>query len=128
MEPGASEKSKTLTEARMPRILSFEAARAARDAARERAAWQFSSCDHDLLDEALGLAERFGCEVREEWLGGGGGGVGLLRGRKVVLLDLNQSAREQLDYVAEALRGERRLADADMSPALAEFLAPRRVA
>ncbi|MGL4512871.1 MAG: hypothetical protein ACRCT8_07245 [Lacipirellulaceae bacterium] len=112
----------------MPRILSFEAARAARDAARERAATHFSSCDHELLDEAIGLAERLGCEIREEFLGGSGGGFGLLRGRKVVLLDLNQSVREQLDYVADALRGERRLVDADMSAPLAEFLAPRRVA
>jgi hypothetical protein len=112
----------------MPRILSFEAARAARDAARERAAWQITSCDHDLLDEAIALAERLGCEVREEWLGGEGGGVGIVHGRKVVLLDLNTSAREQLDYVADALRGDPRLGRLDVSPTLIAYLAPRRAA
>jgi hypothetical protein len=60
----------------------------------------------ELLQEAVEAAKRLGYEVRQDWLGGDGGGHCLVRGRKWLLLDLAQSADEQLDVVADALRGE----------------------
>ena len=60
----------------------------------------------ELLKEAVQTAEQLGYEVRQDWLGGNGGGHCLVRGRKWLLLDLAQSADEQLNIVAEALRGE----------------------
>ena len=61
----------------------------------------------EMLQEALEAAKRLGYEVRQDWLGGDGGGHCLVRGRKWLLLDVAQSADEQLDVVAQALRGER---------------------
>ena len=60
----------------------------------------------ELLNEAVRAAKRLGYEVRQDWLGGDGGGHCLVRGRKWLLLDVAQSADEQLEVVADALRGE----------------------
>jgi len=60
----------------------------------------------ELLQEALEAARQLGYEVRQDWLGGNGGGHCLVRGRKWLLLDVAQSADEQFNVVAEALRGE----------------------
>jgi hypothetical protein len=82
----------------------------------------------ELLEEAVEAARRLGYEVRQDWLAGDGGGHCLVRGRKWLLLDLAQSADEQLDVVAEALRGEAGTRSAIKSPELAERLSVRRVA
>jgi hypothetical protein len=82
----------------------------------------------ELLQEALEAARRLGYEVRQDWLGGNGGGHCLVRGRKWLLLDLAQSAEEQLEVVAEALRGEIGLGHVVKSPQLAERLDLRTVA
>ena len=60
----------------------------------------------ELLQEALEAARGLGFEVRQDWLGGNGGGHCLVRGRKMVLLDIAQSSRGATYVVAEALRGE----------------------
>ena len=60
----------------------------------------------ELLQEAVEAARRLGYEVRQDWLGGNGGGHCIVRGRKWLLLDVAQTADEQLDVVADALRGE----------------------
>jgi hypothetical protein len=82
----------------------------------------------ELLNEALQAARRLGYEVRQDWLGGNGGGHCLVRGRKWLLLDMAQTADEQLDVVAEALRGEVEAARAVQSPELAKRLNVRSVA
>ena len=81
-----------------------------------------------LLDEAVQAARRLEYEVRQDWLGGDGGGHCIVRGRKWLLLDVAQTADEQLDVVAEALRGEIGAARAIQSPELAERLHLRSVA
>jgi len=82
----------------------------------------------ELLQEALEAARRLGYEVRQDWLGGDGGGHCLVRGRKWLLLDLAQTADEQLAVVTEALRGEPGAAAAARSPELAERLLARTAA
>lgn len=82
----------------------------------------------ELLQEALEAARRVGYEVRQDWLGGNGGGHCLVRGRKMVLLDIAQSAEEQLDVVTDALRVEPGAARFVRSRELADRLQPRRVA
>ncbi len=82
----------------------------------------------ELLQEAVAAARRLGYDVRQDWLGGNGGGHCLVRGRKWLLLDVAQSADEQLDVVAEALRGEIGAVNAVTSPELAERLDVRSVA
>ncbi len=82
----------------------------------------------ELLQEALETARQCGYEVRQDWLGGDGGGHCLVRGRKWLLLDMAQSTDEQLNIVAEALRGEPSAARVDVSAELAERLDLRRAA
>jgi hypothetical protein len=82
----------------------------------------------ELLQEALEAARRMGFEVRQDWLGGNGGGHCLVRGRKWVLVDVSQTAEEQLAIVTEALRGEPGAARFVRSPELVERLQPRRIA
>jgi hypothetical protein len=60
----------------------------------------------ELLQEAVEAARRLGYEVRQDWLGGDGGGHCIVRGRKWLLLDVAQSPEEQLDVLADALRAE----------------------
>jgi hypothetical protein len=82
----------------------------------------------ELLQEAVETARGLGYEVRQDWLGGNGGGHCLVRGRKWLLLDLAQTADEQLEVLADALRGEIGAARAVKSPELAERLNVRSVA
>jgi hypothetical protein len=82
----------------------------------------------ELLQEAMEVARRLGYEVRQDWLGGDGGGHCIVRGRKWLLLDVAQTVEEQLDVVAEALRGEAGAARAVKSLELAKRLDLRSVA
>jgi hypothetical protein len=82
----------------------------------------------ELLDEAMEAARRLGYEVRQDWLGGDGGGHCLVRGRKWLLLDVAQTADEQLDVVGEALRTEIGASRVVQSVELTERLRLRSVA
>jgi hypothetical protein len=82
----------------------------------------------ELLDEAVDAARRLGYEVRQDWLGGDGGGHCLVRGRKWLLLDMAQTVDEQLEVVGEALRGEIGASRVIKSPELVERLHLRSVA
>jgi len=82
----------------------------------------------ELLQEAVETARGLGYEIRQDWLGGDGGGHCLVRGRRLLLLDVAQSPDEQLDVVVDALRGERRATSLKISPTLAERLATRAAA
>ena len=81
----------------------------------------------ELLQEALEAARGLGYDVRQDWLGGDGGGHCLLRGRRMLLLDVAQSPDEQLDVVADALRCEKNVATLKISRPLGERLAARGV-
>jgi hypothetical protein len=81
----------------------------------------------DLLDQALALARRAGFRIRQEWLGGGGGGCEL-RGQKVLFLDVAQGPAEQLDQVLDALRCSPELANLPMADPLREMLGIRKSA
>jgi hypothetical protein len=61
----------------------------------------------EILSEALRLAQRMGYRMREESLGGVGGGGCEIRGKKWIFLDLDLSPSEQLDQVLDTLRHER---------------------
>jgi hypothetical protein len=82
----------------------------------------------ELLDEALGAARRMGYDVRQDWLGGDGGGHCLVRGRRMLLLDVAQSPDEQLDVVIEALRSEANAARHVQSRELMQRLSLRTAA
>lgn len=82
----------------------------------------------DLLREALETARGLGYDVRQDWLGGDGGGHCLVRGRRMLLLDVAQTPEEQLEVVADALRGEQVATTLKISRPLAERLEARAAA
>ncbi|MEM9657202.1 MAG: hypothetical protein AAF961_02470 [Planctomycetota bacterium] len=75
-----------------------------------------------VLAEAKNLARKLQYHVREDYLDGAGGGHCFFSGKKVLLLDVTQSAEEQLRDVVDALRAESRLWDHEMSPELSDQL------
>lgn len=81
-----------------------------------------------LLEEACDLARTLGYQLRRRLLGGAGGGHRWFRGRMQIVLDVESTPADRLAVVADALRGEPRLAVAQMSPELAAYLQPRRAA
>jgi hypothetical protein len=60
----------------------------------------------DLLEQALGAAEKLGYRIRQEWLGGSGGGGCEIKGQKWIFVDLALDPLDQLEQVAEVLRHE----------------------
>jgi hypothetical protein len=60
----------------------------------------------EILGHCLDLARRLDYEIRQEWLAGNMGGGCILRGRKILFLDLDLGPAEQLDQVLDALRHE----------------------
>ena len=82
----------------------------------------------DLLDEALSLAGEWGYSVRQEWLGGSGGGPCEFKGQKWIFVDLSLSPAEQCEQVVEALREDDRAAVVPFPSTLRRLLRPRRAA
>ena len=68
----------------------------------------------DALEETLRLAKRIGYRIRQEWLGGSGGGGCEIHGRKFLFLDLSLGPDEQLDLILDTLRNDPDLLEADI--------------
>ena len=60
----------------------------------------------ELREQALALAQQLGYRIREEWIGGSGGGQCEFAGCRWIFVDLALNAEEQLEQVAEALRSD----------------------
>ena len=82
----------------------------------------------EILDEAIQVAERLGYQVRQEWLGGTGGGACEFGGRRWIFVDLALNALEQLEQIADALRQDPALYTVAVSPAMAKLLHRQQVA
>ncbi|MHC4404485.1 MAG: hypothetical protein ACYTG0_32935 [Planctomycetota bacterium] len=82
----------------------------------------------ELLGKAIALAERVGYQIRQEWLGGSGGGACEIRGRKWMFLDLAVGPQDHLDRVVEALRHEPLVYSLPMSAEVRELLGVRKSA
>lgn len=82
----------------------------------------------DLLEESLTLVQQTGYLLRQEWLGGSGGGGCEIKGQKWVFLDLALGPIDQLEQVLDALRHEPTAAGLPMSRELAELLRVRKTA
>jgi hypothetical protein len=81
-----------------------------------------------ILDEALSAIRRLGYEIREECVGGNGGGVCVLRGRKIFFMDPSLEVADQLDMACEALRADAGVYRLEMSDPLRGVLGIRRSA
>lgn len=55
------------------------------------------------FDEMIELAERLGAQVRHVRLGGSGGGLATVRGQRVLFIDQDADAQDQLETVARGL-------------------------
>ena len=82
----------------------------------------------ELLQQALALANRLGYVVRQEWLGGTGGGACEVKGKKLLFLDLAQTPSDHLDQVLEMLRCEVAAGNLPMPQPLQDLLKLRRAA
>ena len=82
----------------------------------------------ELLEEAIRLAERVGYRVRQDWLGGSGGGGCEIKGRRWLFLDLAVGPLEQFEQVVDTLRREPEASSLPMSHQLREFLQVRKSA
>lgn len=56
-----------------------------------------------ILAELLDLAERLDIDVRHAFLGGDGGGLCTLRGKRVLFVDTGATVADQVAYTALAL-------------------------
>ena len=57
----------------------------------------------ELLHQATELARTMGYEIREEWLGGTGGGGCEFGGKRWIFLDLGHNSQEQLEKMTDVL-------------------------
>lgn len=72
----------------------------------------------ELLEEAIRAAGALGYGVRQEWLGGTGGGGCEIKGRKHLFIDLSLSVPDQLQLVLDTLRRENAANRVELSPPL----------
>lgn len=57
------------------------------------------------FDEIIDLAKRIGITVRHARLGGGGGGLAVVKGGRQLFVDLDADPADQLEQTAKALAG-----------------------
>lgn len=76
----------------------------------------------ELLEEATRAAGALGYVVRQEWLGGAGGGDCEIKGRKHLFLDLSLSVNERLRLVLEIMVHEDAAARLSLSEPLARLV------
>ena len=82
----------------------------------------------EMLERLLALAGQMGYVIRQEWLGGSGGGECQFGGRRYIFVDLALSVVEQLDQVAGVLRNDPTLPLCRPTPALLPVLGLKRAA
>ncbi|MCE9528622.1 MAG: hypothetical protein K8R36_21465 [Planctomycetales bacterium] len=82
----------------------------------------------EMLERLLALAGQMGYVIRQEWLGGSGGGECEFGGRRYIFVDLALSVVEQLEQVASVLRNDPTLPLTRPAPALMPMLGLKRAA
>jgi hypothetical protein len=82
----------------------------------------------NLLEFCLDLAKKLGYEVRRDWLDGEGGGSCVLRGKKLLFLDLALDPGEQLERVLDVLRREPQALNFSLPNPVRELLVLRQSA
>ena len=82
----------------------------------------------EALEEAIAAAEALGYGIRREWMGGCGGGVCEIAGRKWIFIDLSMTAAEQLDQIVISLGEDPAIYGQTLSPQLSRLLGIRKSA
>jgi len=81
-----------------------------------------------MLEQLTALAGQMGYVIRQEWLGGSGGGACEFGGRRYIFVDLALSALEQLEQVAAVLKKRPHAAAGTRTTARDECTGIRRAA
>ena len=76
----------------------------------------------ELLEQATRLADSLGYGLRQEWLGGCGGGACEIAGRKWIFVDLSLGTTERLHQIISALREDSRIYSIEFPAELAPLL------
>ena len=79
------------------------------------------------FDELLLLAERLGITVRHAKLGGNGGGLAKVRGRRFLFVDLDADAADQLEQTAKGMAKVEGLEGIFVRPDVRELLEGEQV-
>ena len=82
----------------------------------------------ELMEQGIAALEALGWGVREEYLGGTGGGGCEIAGKRWMFIDLALSKGEQLEQILETLRGETGVYSLPLSSELSRSLGIRRAA
>ena len=82
----------------------------------------------ELYDSVKKLAKSMGYQIREENLGGVGGGACEVAGRKCLFVDITMSSAEQLDEVVSAMQDDPAIHLQAMDYELQSLFQPRRAA
>lgn len=82
----------------------------------------------EMLEGLKQVAEAAGYTVRQEWLGGAGGGACEFAGRKWIFVDLSLSMIEQLDQIASALRQDPTMGTVKMAAPMRRYVGLARAA
>ena len=82
----------------------------------------------ELLAQALDVAETLGYKIRQEWLGGTGGGACEFSKQKWLFVDLALTTVEQLDQVTRALGDDPAIYMLDLTPPLRRAIGIRQSA
>jgi len=82
----------------------------------------------ELLEEATALAGQLGYRLRQEWLGGSGGGGCEIKGCRWIFLDLALDPIDQLDELLDTLRREVNTDSLPISAELRALLGTRKIA
>ncbi len=75
-----------------------------------------------LLNTVIDLLDRIGVEVRQDHLGGGSGGLCVVQGRRIVLIDLDTDLPTRLERCLRALAACPELETLYVPPAIRERL------
>ena len=82
----------------------------------------------EMRERMIRVAEELGYQVRQEWLGGTGGGLCEFGGRRHIFLDLALSAPEQLEQLGSALAQDPAIHSLNLPVPLRPLLGLRRAA
>lgn len=82
----------------------------------------------EVLELSLEVAKRLGYQIRQEYLGGAGGGACEFGGKKWIFVDLALNAVEQTEQVIEALEADPGIHRIELPPPLERLLGRKRAA
>jgi hypothetical protein len=74
------------------------------------------------FEEMIELAKRVGITVRHARLGGGGGGMALIKGQRVLFVDVDAEPLDQLEQTARGLAGLKEVSEVFVRPDVREIL------